>query len=219
VDRIERRRVAQLPVAEQLAAFEDAIGQNPLVATILDRASGLGLRELYLTAGCLFQTVWNGLHGFPPTHGIRDYDLFYFDDRDTSWEAEDLVIRQCADAFRDLGVPVEVRNQARVHLWYPDRFGVTVAPFRTCEDGIDAFAMTTCCVATRRIDGGLRTYAPHGFSDLYNLVLRPNPVRATRAVYEAKARRWLAVWPDLEVLPWPSDRRDALAATRYPEHA
>ena len=141
-----------------------------------------------------------------PTRGIRDYDLFYFDDCDTSWDAEDRVIRVCAEVFGDLGVPVEVRNQARVHLWYPDRFGVTVEPFRTCEDGIDSFAMTTCCVATRRVEGVWRTYAPHGFADLYNLVLRPNPVRATRAVYEAKAGRWQGLWPDLQVLPWPSDR-------------
>ena len=140
--------------------------RNPVAAEMLVRAAGLGLPQWYLTAGCLFQTVWNVLHGLPVTNGIRDYDLFYFDASDLSWEAEDVVIRRCADAFGDLGVVVEVRNQARVHLWYPDRFGVQVAPFATCEDGVDAFAMTTCCVAMRHDPHGLRTYAPHGFSDL-----------------------------------------------------
>ena len=81
------------------------------------------------------------------------------------------------------------------------------------------FAMTTCCVATRRVDGRLRTYAPHGFADLYNLVLRPNPVRATQAVYEEKARRWRSLWPDLQVLPWPSEQCERLSGPRYPEHA
>ena len=219
MDPDERRRLSQLPVAAQLKAFEDMIVSNTIVAAMLDRAAGLALPGWYLTAGCLFQTVWNRLLGFPPTRGIRDYDLFYFDDRDTTWEAEDRVIRTCAEAFGDLAVPVEVRNQARVHLWYPDRFGVAVDPFRTCEDGIDAFAMTTCCVATRLAESGLRTYAPHGFADLYNLVLRPNPVRATQAVYEEKARRWVSLWPDLQVLPWPSDRCGRPPRPRYPEHA
>lgn len=187
----------------QLKAFEDAIVTNPLVVTILERAGALGLPG-YLTAGGLFQTVWNVLHGLPPTHGIQDYDLFYFDGSDTSWEAEDLAIRRGAAAFGDLGVPVEIRNQARVHLWYPEKFGFPCDPFRTCEDGIDSFAMTTCCVATRRVAGALRTYAPHGFSDLFNLVLRPNPVRAPRAVYEEKARRWMAAWPGLRAMPWPA---------------
>ncbi|MEO5823461.1 MAG: nucleotidyltransferase family protein [Vicinamibacteraceae bacterium] len=218
-NRSEARRLAQLPVDEQLRSFEAMIVRNPLLDAVLDRAAALALPAWYLTAGCLFQTAWNALSGLAPTHGIRDYDLFYFDDADTSWEAEDVVIRRCAEAFGDLGVQVEVRNQARVHLWYPDRFGVLVEPFRTCEDGVDAFAMTTCCVATRRVEGRLRTYAPHGFADLFNLVLRPNPVRAPRAVYEEKARRWSAIWPDLQVLPWPSTEATRIPRPRYPEHA
>jgi hypothetical protein len=33
--------------------------------------------------------VWNVLDGHAPTRGIKDYDLFSFDERDTSWEAEE----------------------------------------------------------------------------------------------------------------------------------
>ncbi len=115
------------------------------------------------------------------------------------------MIRKCAEAFRDVPAHVEVRNQARVHLWYPAKFGILCEPFRNCEDGIDSFAMTTCCVGTRRVGGAFRTYAPHGFGDLFNMVLRPNPVRPLRAIYEEKGRRWSASWPKLRVLPWPSD--------------
>jgi hypothetical protein len=204
MNRLEAKRLAQLPVDEQLRAFERMVVRNRMVAAILERAERLGLPQWYLAAGCLFQTVWNLLHGFPVTHAIRDYDVFYFDASDLSWDAEDAVIRRSADTFAELGVTVEVRNQARVHLWYPGRFGVAVAPFTSCEDGIDAFAMTTCCVAVRREHAALRTYAPYGFSDLFNLTLRPNPVRAPRTVYEEKARRWMAVWPGLRAMPWPT---------------
>ena len=75
---------------------------------------------------------------------IRDADFFYFDD-DTSWEAEDAVIRAGADLFADLPVPVEIRNEARVHLWYADRFGTPAPPFRDCTDAIDSFAAVCCC--------------------------------------------------------------------------
>ena len=50
-------------------------------------APALGASDWWLTAGALFQTVWNVLDGRDPGAGIRDYDLFYFDE-DTSYEAE-----------------------------------------------------------------------------------------------------------------------------------
>jgi uncharacterized protein len=52
-------------------------------------------------------------------------------------------------------------------------------------------------------DGRWRVYAPHGLADVFNLVVRPNPVLAPRDVYEAKTRRWRRQWPTLTVLPWP----------------
>ena len=38
--------------------------------------------------------------------------------------------------------------------------------------------------------------------DLFALVVRPNRRLAPRDVYESKAARWLAEWPELTVLPW-----------------
>jgi hypothetical protein len=35
------------------------------------------------------------------------------------------------------------------------------------------------------------------------LIVRPNPVQATREVYEAKVTRWRDRWPELTVVPWP----------------
>jgi hypothetical protein len=199
-----------LPVCEQVAEFERMVGRNPLTGQVLARAATLALPGWYLTAGCLFQTVWNMLAGREPTTGIRDYDLFYHDASDLSWDAEDVVIRRCATVFAGLGVDVEVRNQARVHLWYEGRFGVPCPPHPSTEAAIDSFAATTCCLGIHQTGAGeLRTYAPHGFGDLFGFVLRPNPVLAPRWVYEAKARRWVGQWPQLSVLPWPvvADRR------------
>jgi hypothetical protein len=182
--------------------FLSIVLADPTVARILDRAPALGVGDWWLTAGVLFQTVWNSLTGRPPGTGIRDADLFYFDE-DTSWEAEDVAIRAGADLFGDLPVPVEIRNEARVHLWYAEHFGTPAPPFRDCADAIDHFAAVCCCYGVTVDPGGdVRVYAPHGYDDLFSLVVRPNPRLAPRHVYETKTARWQAQWPELTVLPW-----------------
>jgi hypothetical protein len=196
------------PPTDLQQRFLDGVLENPRVREILARAERLDLPDWYLAAGCLFQTVWNVLDGNDPEHGIQDYDLIYFDGTDLSWDAEDVVIRRCAAAFDDLGVEVEVRNQARVHLWYEDHFGVPCPPLRTSADAVDHYAAHACRVAVRSIAGDLSVYAPSGFDDLFAFVVRPNPVIAPRNVYEAKSARWADLWPRLEVLPWPDGVTD-----------
>lgn len=71
--------ISQLPLDEQLSAFQEALLRNDVLTGVLSRSAALGLPCWYLTAGCLFQTVWNVVTGRPPAHGIKDYDLFYFD--------------------------------------------------------------------------------------------------------------------------------------------
>ena len=193
------------PAASQASEerFLSIVLADPTVSAILDRAPALGVGDWWLTAGVLFQTVWNELTGRPPGTGIRDADLFYFDP-DTSWAAEDGVIRAGAELFAGLPVPVEIRNEARVHLWYADRFGIPARPFRDCADAIDSFAAVCCAVGVTVDDGRPRAYAPFGYDDLFGLVVRPNRRLAPRQVYETKAARWKEHWPELTVLPWDS---------------
>lgn len=193
-----------LAVDEQVAAFEDALRQNQALLRVLDGAAGMGLPGWYLVAGCLYQTVWNVVTGQPPQAGIVDYDLAYFDGSDLSWEAEDSVIRDGHEVFAGLPAPVQIRNQARVHLWYEEKFGVPCPPHTSAEAAISTFEATTACLGVRAEPGGRwRIYAPHGFSDVFSLIVRPNPVLATREVYQAKTLRWRRQWPRLTVLPWP----------------
>jgi uncharacterized protein len=182
--------------------FLAIVTADPTVRAVLERAPSLGVGDWWLTAGVLFQTVWNAVTGRPAGTGIRDADLFYFDE-DTSWDAEDAVIREGADLFADLPVPVEIRNEARVHLWYADRFGVSAPQFRDCADAIDSFAAVCCCLGISADPAGtLKVYAPHGYDDLFAMVVRPNRRLAPQPVYEAKTARWSQHWPELTVLPW-----------------
>jgi uncharacterized protein len=196
--------VGRLPIDEQLKHFLAALNRNAALLRVLDLAAGMQLPGWYLFAGCLYQTVWNVVTGQPPDAGILDYDLGYFDSSDLSWEAEDAVIQRGHRVFADIAAPVQIRNQARVHLWYEQKFGAPCPPHDSTEAAIDSFEATCACLGVRTEPGGRRRiYAPYGLSDVFNLVARPNPALASRDVYEAKARRWQRQWPALTVLPWP----------------
>ena len=196
-------RAGQLPLDEQMAYFRTALGHNGTLTEVLARALALDLPDWYLVAGCLYQTVWNVVTGQPAEDGILDYDLAYFDGSDLSWAAEDEVIQAGSKVFAGLPAPVQIRNQARVHLWYEPKFGLPCPPHQSTEAAIDTYEATTACLGVRLRPGGqLRIYAPYGLSDVFNLVVRPNPVLAPRQVYQAKTTRWRRQWPGLTVLPW-----------------
>jgi hypothetical protein len=93
---------------EQVDALRGLLARNIAIGNILDRAPELGLPHWYLGAGCIAQTAWNLLSGFPAGRAIEDYDLVYYDATDLSAEAEARRAGQTAELFRDLGVRVDL---------------------------------------------------------------------------------------------------------------
>ncbi|RTE89154.1 nucleotidyltransferase family protein [Bradyrhizobium sp. LVM 105] len=174
--------------------------RNPVNVAIIDELDRLALPDAWLVSGCLVQTVWNVLTRRPISHGIADYDVFYFDP-DTSWEAEDAVIRTLQARLAHLGIKVETRNQARVHLWYPAKHGLPYPPLRSSREGIDRFLTQNTQIGIRRARDSYDVYAPHGFDDVAALIARPNPgPNFSAANYAVKAARWKALWPELTVI-------------------
>lgn len=180
--------------------LERIVRADPNLMSIL-----LAIRDLpdaRLVAGCLYQTVWNALTGQLRSHGIKDYDVAYFDAGDLSWEAEDHVIVRVRERLPELAPRIEVRNQARVHLWYEEHFGKPYAPLASTDEGIDRYASTTHMVGVRLSpEGDMGIYAPE-LQDIFTLRVRPNRMFDNRATYEAKARRMATIWPGLTVEPW-----------------
>jgi hypothetical protein len=187
--------------AVSLEADLEAIlrGSGPLmrVLTVLSR---LDLPDWMVFSGAVYQRVLNHLGGRGIDYGIRDYDVGYFDPSDISYEAEDVVIRRVADAFepplRDM---VEVRNQARVHVWFEGKFGEPYAPLTSTAEALGRFESPMFAVGVRlRPDGAMTVEAPFGLEDLFARRLRPNPARPSpnfaRTVAKATAR-----WPELTV--------------------
>jgi hypothetical protein len=181
--------------------FLATVLRNPVNENITGELFRLALPGAWLVSGCLVQTVWNVLTGRALGYGINDYDVFYFDP-DTSWAAEDKVIRKLQAALATFGATVEARNQARVHLWYPQKHGLAYPPLRSSTDGIDRFLTKNTRVGVRCTPGGYEVYAPDGFDDVAAMIVRPNPgPNFSKAGYEAKATRWKALWPEIMVLP------------------
>jgi uncharacterized protein len=179
--------------------FRDLALRNPANDAVLDELMRLELPDAWIVAGCLAQTIWNVRTGRPIGHGIDDFDVFYFDP-DLSWAAEDRVIARLAEAPARLGIRIEVRNQARVHLWYPQKHGVPYPALQCSTDGVDRFLTRCTQVGLQRGRGGDRVYASHGFDELDRMIVRPNVTPNFSApAYRSKTARWLALWPELTV--------------------
>ena len=174
--------------------------RNPANDAILNALAAMRLPDAWLASSCLVQSVWNALTNRPIGYGISDYDVLYFDS-DTSWDAEDRVIKQLDEVAHELDVPVQVRNQARVHLWYHQKFGRPYPPLGSSTESIDRFLTRNTKVGIRRCDGRDEVYAPNGFDDIAAFLITPNrSANFSRERYLAKAARWQALWPELTLI-------------------
>jgi len=160
------------------------------------------LPDNWLTAGSIAQTIWNLGCGQPAEFGLKDVDLIYFDEQDLSAAAEAGNERRLRDLFRDLPIKLDVKNEARVHIWYESRFGYAIKPYLSSVDAIATFPTTATAVGVRRIRGHFECCAPFGLDDLFGLIVRPNKAQITRAIYDAKVERWRPIWPQLTILQW-----------------
>lgn len=181
------------------ARLETILRAAPSLMRVMETARELDLPDWLLFSGAIYQRALNHLTGRDPDYGIKDYDLGYFDP-DVSYEAEDVVIKQVAAAFEPpLREMVEVRNQARVHLWFENKFGEPYAPLGSSAEALGRFTSATFAVGARlERDGRMTIVAPFGLEDIFALRLRPNPTRKTngflRTAQAAQAR-----WPELSI--------------------
>lgn len=171
-------------------SFSSQIALNDANRAILSRWPRLDLPNAWLVAGCLFQTVWNIQAGRPPGADIKDYDIFYFDPDDLGDAAESDAQARVQSLFGDLGVTVEVANQARVHRWYPQHFGRPYPVLASAEDGIRRFLVLETCVAIRPGE----CLAPYGFAGLYAGTLTPNPLTPYPELFSQKAESYCRRW-------------------------
>lgn len=181
--------------------LSDIVRADAGLMHVLTTVRGLGLSDWRVFSGAVYQSVWNAVTGRPAGYGVRDYDLGYFDP-DVSWDAEDVVIKRVAAAFdqpfRDM---VEVRNQARVHLWFEGKFGEPYEALAGTDEALARFVAPAFAVGVRlEADDAISVAAPFGLEDVFSLTLRPNPRRGLARGWDRVVANARARWPELTII-------------------
>jgi uncharacterized protein len=189
-------------ILSQVRSLEFILLKNTFIKNIFDNADRLELPHWYLGAGCVAQTVWNYLSEKEMSVDIIDYDLAYFDPQDLTYESEDKCVANVRALFKELPIKIDVKNQARVHLWYEDRFGHPIESYQSVEEAINTWPTTATCVGVRYIQGTFEVYAPYGLNDMFGMIVRPNKLKITEEIYNNKINRWKECWPSLQIMPW-----------------
>ncbi|HEV2081530.1 MAG TPA: nucleotidyltransferase family protein [Brevundimonas sp.] len=177
-----------------------AVRNDPDLMRVLETTATLGLNDWLIFSGSVYQCVWNAVTGRPPGHGVKDFDLGYFDE-DVSWEAEDAVIGRVAEAFDEpLRSRVEVRNQRRVSEWFPAKFGEPYPPVANTAAALDRFVAPAFAVGVRmEAAGRMSVVAPFGLDDTFAMVVRPNPNRPLAKDWDRVVAGLRARWPEVRV--------------------
>lgn len=190
-------------IQTQLKVLENILMLSGSINTAIERAKLLDMDNYYIGAGCIAQTIWNYLSNNPLEYGIKDIDFVYFDDKKLDLDSENKVILKVKDLYSDLNLEIDVKNQARVHLWYKSHFGSEIDPYTSLEAALNTWPTTATSIGVRKEKNTeLKVYAPFGLNDLFGKIVRPNKVQITRQVYENKVSSWLNKWPDLKIVPW-----------------
>lgn len=189
-------------VESQVEMLHEILQKNDVIYQVILRVNKLGIDKYYIGAGCICQSVWNYQNNLNPMYGISDVDLVYFNDNDLSYEAENTIILKVKNEFSDLSVDIDIKNQARVHLWYKKHYGYDISPYNSVEDAINTWPTTATSIGVRLEDGKFIVYAPFGMNDMFGQIIRANKTQITKETYMQKCNKWVSKWNSLRIVEW-----------------
>jgi uncharacterized protein len=170
----------------QRSKLIEIIINNSIFDELLNKLENLTIPKYYIGAGCVAQTIWNYLSDFPLLHGINDIDIAFFDNENITIEYENKIIDKIKSEFSNLKTKLDIKNQARVHLWYKEKFGYNIAPIISLEDGINRWPTTATSIGIRKEDNNYNIYAPYGLNDIFNKIVRANKIQITKKIMRIK---------------------------------
>lgn len=179
----------------------EIIRNSSRIMTILKCCRDAQLPDWRLVSGAIYGSVFNHLTNKNADFGIKDYDIAYFDP-DISYEAEDVWIKKIDRALpENLRPLVEVRNQARVHLWFEQKFGAPYPALKNTDESLERYLCFAHAVAVRlENDDRISIAAPFGLEDVFNMVMRPNPNRGQTENRAAKSQSIKERWPEVTII-------------------
>ncbi|MBR6949772.1 MAG: nucleotidyltransferase family protein [Bacilli bacterium] len=96
----------------------------------------------------------------------------------------------------------DIKNQARVHIWYNKKYNSNRKKYISCEDAISSWGATITCVGVRLDNNKMIIYCPYGLNDIFTMTVRPIKKYFTKEQYDARASRWKAKWNELNIIEW-----------------
>ena len=190
----------------QLEILEEILMKNQklvLLLKVLEEYSKTNtyFKNYYVAAGGINQTIFNYYHGYDLNYGIKDFDVVYFDS-DISYEKEDFIIHELMDRLKNIDFEVDIKNQARVYIWYNEKYEVNRVPYSSVEDSIASFGATITCVGVRLENGKLKVCCPYGLNDVFSMTIRAVKREFTKEQYYERAKRWKDKWKKLTIKEW-----------------
>ena len=193
-------------INEQLEVLEEILMKSEKIVNVLKILESYALENkdfsnYYLSAGCINQTIFNYYHDFELDYGIKDFDIVYFD-KDVSYEKEDIIIKDLEKLLKDIDMEFDIKNQARVYIWYKEKYGVERVPYSSVEDAISSWGATITCIGVRLENGKLKVCCPYGLNDIFSMTVRSVKREFTKEQYEIRAKRWKDKWNKLNIKEW-----------------
>ncbi len=188
----------QVNILEKIIMESEVLNK---ILKVLDENFGY---DYYVAAGSINQTIFNYYHGYPLDNGIDDIDIVYFD-KDTSYEKEDKIIKEVSELLKDINIRLDIKNQARVHLWYGKKFGHEIDANKSVEEAISKWGTTVTCIGVRISNGKFKVYAPYGLNDLFKMTIRPVKDNFIKEDYDKKCAKWKEKWKLLTIIPWDNN--------------
>lgn len=188
---------------EKIKRLIEITQSNQDIMKVFDALDQMDMPEYYIGAGAIVQNVWNSLTGKPQNYGISDIDLVYFNVDSYSQDEETTITLQLSKQLGAFPFALDVKNQARVHLWYQEKFGYTIEPYQSLEDAINTWPTTSTALGIRRLPHNQwLVYAPFGVDDVFDLKIIANNRQITPGIYQNKVDKWTGKWPELLPENW-----------------
>ena len=193
-------------INEQLIILEKILRKNKKIMKILTILQEYAkekddFKSHYLAAGCINQTIFNYYHNYEIDYGIEDYDIVYYDE-DTSYDKEDIIIKDLMKKLSKLNLEFDIKNENRVPIWYKEKYGVERKKYTNVENAISRWGTTITCIGVRLENNELKVVCPYGLNDLFSLIIRPVKIDFTKADYEKKVKKWKEKWSNLSIINW-----------------
>jgi hypothetical protein len=174
---------------------------SSMLMSALNAARVVDPPDWLIGAGAIRDLVWDRLHGVQKPARPKDVDLVFFDPALLDESGEQSVLEALCELAPE--VPWDVSNQAAVHVWYPQAFGIEVPSLSSSADGVGTWPETASAVAVRLMaDDAMKVVAPFGLDDLFGLVCRRNPRRVTIEEYRRRIERKQIAqrWPRVQIV-------------------